>query len=202
MGIIQGTKGYMVIDNIKDFETVTVYDSSGTRTSVYRKPRQKSCYAFEIDAFVEAMEQGWTECPAAAHRQTVSMLHMMDFIRRQIGVSYETIAQIPVQQMPLDVHETLTEPAQQAAEEIPPVPEQQAAQETPPEPMQQAAEEIPPEPVQQDRPKEDAEPQCEPAAEPLETDAPPAEKGADKDAAYPDDEPLSDPEEDLTEFGA
>ena len=96
MGIIQGTKGHLVIENIKNFESVTVYDSGHNRTGHYKRPRQRSGYEYEVDAFAEAIQQGWAECPAVPHSYTVSLHHMMDFIRRQVGVSYENIQQIPM----------------------------------------------------------------------------------------------------------
>ena len=48
-------------------------------------------------AFTAAMKSGWKECPEIPHAQTLSMMQMMDFIRRQLGISYEDIqiSQIP-----------------------------------------------------------------------------------------------------------
>ena len=62
--VIQGTKGYMVIEDL---------------------------------AFTAAMKSGWKECPEIPHAKTLSMMQMMDFIRRQLGISYEDlqISQIP-----------------------------------------------------------------------------------------------------------
>ncbi len=99
-GIIQGTKGYILIENIKNFETMTVYDSSNNKVSGSKRPKQKNSYEFELDAFAEALSMGWLECPAMPHSQTLSLLHLMDFVRRQIGVSYENAAGIHVQNIP------------------------------------------------------------------------------------------------------
>ena len=48
-------------------------------------------------SFAAAMKSGWKECPEVPHAQTLSMMQMMDFIRRQLGISYEDIqiSQIP-----------------------------------------------------------------------------------------------------------
>ena len=50
-----------------------------------------------MTAFTAAMKSGWKECPEIPHAQTLSMMQMMDFIRRQLGISYEDIqiSQIP-----------------------------------------------------------------------------------------------------------
>ena len=87
--VIQGTKGYIVVEDLRNFASATVYDS--------RKGKIKSEFEFEMTAFTAAMKSGWKECPEIPHAQTLSMMQMMDFIRRQLGISYEDIqiSQIP-----------------------------------------------------------------------------------------------------------
>ena len=89
--VLQGTKGYMVIEDLMNFASVTVYDSRRNKTASYKRGRQKSEFEFELAAFVAAMKSGWKECPEIPHAQTISVMHMMDFIRRQLGISYEDI---------------------------------------------------------------------------------------------------------------
>ena len=50
-----------------------------------------------IILILAAMKSGWKECPEIPHAQSLSMMQMMDFIRRQLGISYEEIqiSQIP-----------------------------------------------------------------------------------------------------------
>ena len=95
--VIQGTKGYMVIEDLRNFESATVYDSRRNKTGVYKRGKQKSEFEFELSAFTAAMKSGWKECPEIPHAKTLSMMQMMDFIRRQLGISYEDlqISQIP-----------------------------------------------------------------------------------------------------------
>ena len=56
-----------------------------------------ACVGLALAAFAAAMKSGWKECPEIPHAQTLSMMQMMDFIRRQLGISYEDIqiSQIP-----------------------------------------------------------------------------------------------------------
>ena len=98
--VIQGTKGYMVIENLMNFETITVYGSKRNKTGFYKRPKQKNEYEFELVAFIAAMKAGWKECPEIPHAQSVSIMHMMDFIRRQLGISYEEIQTSPLPGLP------------------------------------------------------------------------------------------------------
>ena len=95
--VIQGTKGYMVIEDLKNFASATVYDSKRVKTATYKRGRYKSEFEFEMAAFAAAMKSKWKECPEIPHSQSLSMMQMMDFIRRQLGISYEEIqiSQIP-----------------------------------------------------------------------------------------------------------
>ena len=95
--VIQGTRGYIVIEDLKNFSTATVYDSRRNKTASYKRGKIKSEFEFEMAAFAAAMKSGWKECPEIPHAQTLSMMQMMDFIRRQLGISYEDIqiSQIP-----------------------------------------------------------------------------------------------------------
>lgn len=95
--VIQGTRGYIVVEDLKNFSTATVYDSRRNKTASYKRGKIKSEFEFEMAAFTAAMKSGWKECPEMPHAQTLSMMQMMDFIRRQLGISYEDIqiSQIP-----------------------------------------------------------------------------------------------------------
>ncbi len=86
--VISGTKGYMVIENVNNFETLTVFDSSYNRIGSYRRPRQKTGYEYEIKACVRALKEQWTEVPEMTHAQTMNMMHLLDYIRGQLGVVY------------------------------------------------------------------------------------------------------------------
>lgn len=94
--VIQGTKGYMVIDDLRNFASATVYDSKRNKAAQYKRGRQKSEFEFELSAFVAARKSGWKECPEIPHAQSISIMHMMDFIRRQLGISYEDIQTAPI----------------------------------------------------------------------------------------------------------
>jgi hypothetical protein len=81
-GIIYGSKGYIVVDNVTNPDGISVYDNEYRKIAYYKRPRQKTGYEYEIEACVKALSQGWIECPQMPHSETLKMLNMMDFIRK------------------------------------------------------------------------------------------------------------------------
>ncbi|MCR5403726.1 MAG: Gfo/Idh/MocA family oxidoreductase [Butyrivibrio sp.] len=96
MGIIHGTKGYMVIDNINNPEGITVYDANYKKAAYYKRPKQKTGYEYEVEACVKAISQGWLECPEMPHAESLKMLNMMDFIRKSNNIVYPAEIQEPI----------------------------------------------------------------------------------------------------------
>ena len=93
-GIIYGTKGYMVVENINNYEALTIYENSGKKIGHYKRKRQISGYEYEVLACVRAIKKGFLECPEMPHAESLKMLNMMDFIRNQFGIKYP--CEIPV----------------------------------------------------------------------------------------------------------
>ena len=160
--VIQGTKGYMVIDDLKNFASATVYDSKRNKAAQYKRGRQKSEFEFELSAFVAARKSGWKECPEIPHAQTISIMHMMDFIRRQLGISYEDIQTAPIPDL-------IPSAAQPQVEAQSAVPEESVV--TVQEPVIEVAEQSEPEAepvVEAEAVSEEADPETAPEAESTE----------------------------------
>ncbi len=87
-GVIYGTKGYIVVDNINNFESITVYDSDHKKIASYNRPRQNTGYEYEIEACLRALSENWIECPEMPHSETLKMLSMMDFIRKTQNIRF------------------------------------------------------------------------------------------------------------------
>ncbi len=87
-GIIYGTKGYMVIENINNFESIKVYDTERNVVETYERPKQISGYEYQIEASADAIEKGLTECPQMPHKTTLNIMNVMDELRRQWGIRY------------------------------------------------------------------------------------------------------------------
>ncbi len=113
--VIQGTKGYIVIENINNFETVIVYNSAHKRIAYYKRPKQNTGLEYELHACVKAMKSGALEVAEMPHSQILSMLNMMDYIRKQMGVAYPIETGVPVV-MPGD--ETPDTAEEEVSEEI------------------------------------------------------------------------------------
>ena len=99
-GVIYGTKGYMVVENINNFESVSVYDLKHERQSITKRPRQKTGYEYELKACVRAMKNGWLECPEMPHAQTLSIMYQMDTIRSVWGLKYPADLEPPTEELP------------------------------------------------------------------------------------------------------
>ena len=98
-GVITFTKGYMVVENINNFESLTVYGSDYKKLARYKRPRQKTGYEYEIMACARAVREGWTECPELPHEETLRMMELLDEIRRQYRIVYpfeEGARQVPL----------------------------------------------------------------------------------------------------------
>lgn len=87
-GIIYGTKGFMVIENINNFESIKVYDKDRRLIETHVRPEQISGYEYQIIASAQAIKNGWTECPQMPHKTTIDIMKLMDELRRQWGIRY------------------------------------------------------------------------------------------------------------------
>lgn len=110
-GVIYGSKGYIVVDNINNFEGIAVYDSSHEKTAYYKRPKQKTGYEYEVEACVRALNEKWLECPEMPHSESLKILNMMDFIRKTNGIVFpvekETeVAAVDALETTEDVQET------------------------------------------------------------------------------------------------
>ena len=88
MGIIYGTKGYLVVENVNNFESIHVYNTDRELIETHIRPDQISGYEYQIEASGEAIRNGWTECPQMPHQATLDVMKVMDELRRQWGIRY------------------------------------------------------------------------------------------------------------------
>ena len=211
--VVTGTTGYMVIDNITGLGQCTVYDAAGTQVAVYKRPRQKTGYEYVLKASAEAVREGRTACEEAPYGQTLSILHMTDHIRRQLGIVYpKEMQEQPAEPAPLpepqeataapEVQEAEAEPAvspepEESEAAATPAPEVQVAEEAP---EAQEAQEAEAEPAAEPEPhKTETETEAEPAAEPAASEN---DKNLIKDAEYVIFDQAQTRKEDEAEYGA
>ena len=87
-GIIQGTDGYMVIENINNYESFTVYNGEHKRILHRKAPKQITGYEYEVEACIRALKNGALECPEMPHAETIRIMEFMDERRKDWGVVY------------------------------------------------------------------------------------------------------------------
>jgi len=87
-GMIFGTKGHIQVDMINNFESITVFDNTGAKTGFYKKEKQITGYEYEVMSVMNALKEGWLECPEIPHAQSLRIMNMMDFIRKQLDIRF------------------------------------------------------------------------------------------------------------------
>lgn len=84
-GCIFGDKGFLEITNINNIEKIQVFDQEYRETAVYQVPEQITGYEYEVEACIEAIEKGWTQCPQMPHSETIRIMEQMDALRKAWG---------------------------------------------------------------------------------------------------------------------
>ena len=87
-GIIHGEKGFIIIENINNFESITVYDDSYQEIAHYDREKQITGYEYEVEAALKAIEAGEVECSQMPHDETIRMMEIMDDFRREWQITY------------------------------------------------------------------------------------------------------------------
>lgn len=87
-GVIYGTKGYIIVDNINNFESVSVYDSSYKKVGIYKCPKKISGYEYEVEASIKALRDHQIECVEMPHSETIRVMKIMDSLRKEWGIRY------------------------------------------------------------------------------------------------------------------
>lgn len=87
-GTIYGTDGFMVIENINNFESMTVYDAKRRVVKQIQRPDQITGYEYEVEACIRALSQGELECKEMPHQETIRVMELMDHLRKEWGVRF------------------------------------------------------------------------------------------------------------------
>lgn len=87
-GVINGTNGYIEVENINNPESVKVYNLERRLIAEYIAPTQITGYEYEVKAAIDAINEGRIECPEMPHSETIRMMRLMDMIRKVWGIIY------------------------------------------------------------------------------------------------------------------
>jgi len=87
-GIIHGEKGYIVVENINNPQSVSVYDDNDNLLERYEVPQQISGYEYEFQEAVRCIREGKLEPDSMPWEKTIQVMEIMDSLRKQWGVVY------------------------------------------------------------------------------------------------------------------
>ena len=87
-GVIAGTEGSLVVDNINNPQTLRVYGPDRTFIEEIHVPKQITGYEYQFLACQRAIDEGLTETPYMPLGETLNVMNIMDGLRRQWGVRY------------------------------------------------------------------------------------------------------------------
>lgn len=87
-GIIHGDKGYIVVENINNPQSISVHDCDDRQLAFYPVPEQISGYEYEFQEAVRCIREGKTEPDSMPWTETIRMLALMDSLRAQWGLVY------------------------------------------------------------------------------------------------------------------
>lgn len=85
--IIYGDKGRIEIENINNYQSISVILNSGAIT-VYDCPAQISGYEYEVEASLKAVLEKKTQCSQMPHSETLFIMRLMDHLRNEWKIKY------------------------------------------------------------------------------------------------------------------
>ena len=87
-GVINGDKGYMVVKNINNPESITVYSLDRKVVKTIKVPKQISGYEYQIISCINAINNGKLECEEMPHEDILRVMNIMDTLRRSWKIKY------------------------------------------------------------------------------------------------------------------
>ena len=88
IGVIVGTEGNLIIDNINNPQQITVNGPDRTYVETIRVPQQITGYEYQFLACRQCLKEGRLEPREMPLDETLYVMQLMDQLRRQWGVRY------------------------------------------------------------------------------------------------------------------
>lgn len=87
-GIFFGERGYIVVENINNPNSICVFDERDNLVKKVEVPPQISGYEYEVEETVAALSAKKLECDSMPHRETLRVMEIMDSLRKSWGVKF------------------------------------------------------------------------------------------------------------------
>ena len=87
-GMIHGDQGYIIVENINNPESISVYDTNDQLLAHYDVPQQINGYEYEFMEAVACISAGKLESDSMPMDDTVFMMEVMDSLRNSWGLVY------------------------------------------------------------------------------------------------------------------
>lgn len=88
LGIIYGTDGYIMVENINNPTGLKVFDRDRRLVREVSCPPKLTGYEYEVLETARCIQEGLLECPSMPHEETIHMMELMDHVRAQMGIHY------------------------------------------------------------------------------------------------------------------
>ena len=87
-GAIYGVDGYLVVENINNFEEIDIYNKDNILIERIKAPEQISGYEYQFECADSAIQNGEIECEEWSHKEIITLMEQMDNIRHSWGMYY------------------------------------------------------------------------------------------------------------------
>lgn len=87
-GIFYGSKGYIVVENINNPQSISVFNTNDEMIRHYDVPEQISGYEYEFEEAVRCIQEGKRESDSMPLSESIRLMKLADAIRRQWGFVY------------------------------------------------------------------------------------------------------------------
>lgn len=87
-GILHGDKGYIVVENINNPQSISVYDTEDRLLERHLVPEQVNGYEYEFRECALAVARGDKESHSMPLEETIYVMDFMDSLRKQWGLVY------------------------------------------------------------------------------------------------------------------
>jgi predicted dehydrogenase len=88
IGVVAGTEGNLIIDNINNPQQITVNGPDRTYIETIHVPQQITGYEYQFQACRQALTDGLLEPREMPHRETLYIMELMDALRAKWDVRY------------------------------------------------------------------------------------------------------------------